>query len=86
MAPKQNRAPDPLSETVAIAYILPKTAEERKSKANFIMLVCANSFLAKSAKSFKRKMDSDQHSPECKQRWRENTALLRKGAGLLPAV
>ena len=66
-APKQILAPDLLSGTVAVAYILLKIAKEKKSKANFIMLVCANYFLAQSAKSFKRKMDLDQHSPGSKQ-------------------
>lgn len=53
------------------AHILLKAAEERKGKVNFIMLVCANYFLARSAKSFKRSIDSDQFSPDGKQRWRE---------------
>lgn len=68
---KKILAPDPFSETVAIVHILPKAAEERKGKANFIMFLDTNYILAQSSKSFKRWVNSDQHSPNSKLRWRE---------------
>lgn len=70
---------DPLSETVATAHVLPKAEERKKGLANFRMLVCASYFLARSTKSLKRRMDSDQHSPDGKQRWKETLLCLGKG-------